>query len=100
MTPDDRVEIPPDAVLRTSGQFWKLILGGVVLPLPAFVLGVVTFRRIRPEQSPQEAIGLLLAQIVLAACCAVLMLSVRCPHCRVQWVRRAFKDPVGMPAVV
>jgi hypothetical protein len=51
----DRVEIPPDAFLRLTGQLWKLKLA-LVLPWPAIFVGYWGFRQLVREQSFNYAV--------------------------------------------
>jgi hypothetical protein len=96
---EEYVEIPPDAVLRLSRQLWKLVMAGIVLPVPTALFAFRFLHRIGPEQTPGEVrvgLSLLLAS---AAAIAWLLISVRCPNCRVRWMRRVFADPRGTRAL-
>ena len=55
--PDDYIEVPPDALVRTSGQLWKLIVGTIAIPLPTLFLGLGFLRRIGPDQPRSEVVG-------------------------------------------
>jgi hypothetical protein len=95
----DRVEVPADGFLRQTGQLWKLVLGGLVLPIPLALLAYWTLRQIRPDQPTVEAalsMGALLAgTLVMLA----LFASVRCPRCKVRLIPRVFRAPEGMQAM-
>jgi hypothetical protein len=96
---DERIQIPPDAILRTTGQLWKLVLAGLVLPLPTALLALWLLRRIGPDQSSMEAIVGTAVLVGTAGTIALLFWSVRCPGCGVRWVRRVFADPDSTGAI-
>ena len=93
MSDDERVQVPPDAILRTTGQLWKLVLAGLVLPLPTALLAMWLLHRIGPDQSSTEAIVGTAVLFGAAGIVALLLWSVRCPSCGVRWVRRVLVDP-------
>lgn len=98
-SPGDRVEIPPDAFLRVTGQLWKLVLAGLILPWPAVVTGIWIFRRLGSDQSIDAvpaAIGVIAA---IAVAIVFLLSSVRCPQCSTRLVVRVFRDPDGLQAL-
>src|SRR5262245_31600224 len=99
MADDGNVVVPSDGLLRRTGQLWKLVVGGIVVPVPLAIFGIVSLRRLDANQPAGEAawsIGLLAAG---AALIVVLLASVRCPRCRVRLVRQAFSDPEGAQAI-
>jgi DNA-directed RNA polymerase subunit RPC12/RpoP len=98
-TTTDRVEVPRDAFLRTTGQLWKLVVAGVVLPWPAVALGFWALRRIRPNQPLSEVGFAVGAEVILAASIALLVISVKCPRCDTRLLVRAFRDPAGLAAI-
>ena len=96
----ETVEVPTDGFLRKTGQLWKLVVGGLVLPIPLSLLAYRSLRQIRPEQPVGEmafSIGVLVAGalVVLA-----LFASVRCPRCKVRLIPQVFRAPEGTQAVV
>jgi len=96
---NDRVEIPPDAFLRATGQLWKLVLAGLILPWPAVVIGIWIFRQLGSDQSID---GVPAAIGVMAAIAAVIVLlfgSVKCPQCSTRLIVRVFRDPDGLNAL-
>ena len=94
---DEYVDIGPDALLRTTGQLWKLVVAGIVLPFPTMVLTLWALRHL--GEDPTRTLLLLAIPAAASAASAALLFSVRCPGCRVGWVRRAFADPAGLVAV-
>ena len=97
--PDDYIEVPPDALVRTSGQLWKLIVGTIAIPLPTLFLGLGFLGRIGPDQPRSEVVGSIGILFLAAASVGTLLSSVRCPSCRDPWVRRVMKEPDGLRAV-
>jgi predicted RNA-binding Zn-ribbon protein involved in translation (DUF1610 family) len=97
--PDDRVEIPQDAFLRTTRQLWKLIVAGLVLPWPAVLIGWWAFRQIGPDQSTGDLLVAIGAMAAIAAAIAALFASVRCPQCGGRLLRRLWSDPEGLNAL-
>ena len=96
-TNSDRVEVPRDAFLRTTGQLWRLVVAGVVLPWPAVALGLWAMRRLnQPLSEVGFAVG---AEALLAASIAWLVFSVKCPRCNSRLAVRAFRDPAGLAAI-
>ena len=95
----DRVEIPPDAFLRVTGQLWKLVVASLILPWPAVVTGIWIFRQLGSDQSIDgvpAAIGVMAA---IAAVIVLLLASVKCPQCGTRLVLRVFRDPDGLQAL-
>jgi hypothetical protein len=97
--PADRVECPPDAVIRSTGQLWKLVLSGIVLPFPLVALSLRFLRRIGPAQSTAEVVVSLGALVLGAMLIAGLLISVRCPGCGARWMRRVFGSSEGSLAI-
>ena len=95
----DRVEIPKEAFLKRTGQFWKLVVGGLVLPLPTALWGWWCWRSIRPDQSTSEIVGGLAVLVAGALIITSLLASVRCPKCRVRLVKRILQAPEGADAI-
>jgi hypothetical protein len=95
----DKVEIPPDAFVRRTKQLWKLVVGGLVLPLPVAWWGWECLRGIRLEQPATEA-GVSIA-ILLAGAIAIvaLLASVRCPRCHASLTVRVMRAPEGLDAI-
>lgn len=93
MTEAQKVVCPPDAFIRATGQLWKLVIGGVVLPISMTIAGLVT----RPAQSASFAP---LVWIISGAIAIVLLLaSVSCPRCRRRLVTDVFRAPDGNAAI-
>jgi DNA-directed RNA polymerase subunit RPC12/RpoP len=94
----DRVEVPPDAFLRVTGQLWKLVVASLILPWPAVVTGIWIFRRLGSESidGVPAAIGFMVA---IAAVIVLLLASVKCPQCGTRLVLRVFRDPDGLQAL-
>ena len=97
--PDDYIEVPPDALVRTSGQLWKLVVGTIGIPLPAFLIGLRFLQRIGPDQSRSETVGTIGILFLAAASAGMLLWSVRCPSCRDPWVRRVMNEPDSLRAI-
>jgi hypothetical protein len=95
----DRVEIPPDAFVRVTGQMWKLVLGGLVLPWPAIVIGVWFFRQLGSVEAIETLRPAIAAMALIAAAILFLFGSVKCPQCSTRLVVRVFKDPDGLNAL-
>jgi hypothetical protein len=96
---EDRVEIPPDAFLRTTGQLWIVALGTVILPWPAVLLGWWTLRQLGRGQDGQNLLVALGAILLISSAIIVLLTSVRCPNCHDRTLRRAWSDPGGLSAL-
>ena len=94
----DRVEIPRDAFLRTTGQLWKLAVAAVVLPWPAVLIGIWMLRRLGRESFSEVAVAIG-AIAVIAALIVLLLASVRCPQCSTRLLSRAVRDPEGLVAL-
>jgi hypothetical protein len=94
----ERVEIPPDAFLRVTGQLWKLTLVGI-LPWPAIVVGYWGFRRIGEQQSVAELLVWIGVPAATLAILVILLASVRCPRCGLRLLRRVMRDPDGLGAL-
>jgi hypothetical protein len=95
----DKVEIPQDAFVRRTKQLWKLVVGGLVLPLPVALWGWRSLHSIRPEQSVGEAVAEIAILLAGAAAIVALFASVRCPRCRVGLVMRLVRAPEGLDAI-
>lgn len=94
----DRVAVPRDAFLRTTGQIWKLVLGGVVLP----VVGAAVGGRDLLQTDRASTVGFaatVVALILVLAAVAVVLGSVRCPRCRARLMADATRDPEGLGAL-
>jgi len=98
-TQDDRVQIPPDAFIRTTRQLWKLLVAGLVLPWPAVAIGWWSFRHLGPEPPTLWSVGAVGAMAAIAAFIVMLLASVRCPACGVRLLQRAMRDPAGLNAL-
>ena len=96
---NERVEIPRDAFVRITGQMWKLVLGGLVLPWPAVVIGLWIFRRLGSEPSIDVVPAAIAAMAAIAAVIALLLAAVKCPQCNTRLVFRVFSDPDGLQAL-
>jgi hypothetical protein len=94
----DRVEIPPDAFLRLTGQLWKLALA-VILPWPAVIVGYLGFRRIAEEQSFTELLVWIGVPAATLAVLVALLASVRCPQCGARLLRPVMRDSDGLGAL-
>lgn len=94
----DRIEIPREAFLRVTGQLWKLAVAGLVLPWPAVMIGLWSFRRIGPDQPMNEFLMATAALASIAALMCLLLASVRCPNCSTRLVSDAFRHPDGLQA--
>lgn len=99
MRDDEHVEIPPDAILRTTRQLWKLVVAGLVLPFPTALLAFWFLRRLGPDQSAAAMIAGIAVVSAAAGLIAWLLWSVKCPRCGTRWVRRLFADPDGAGAL-
>jgi len=95
----DRVEIPKDAFLRRTGQLWKLVVGGLVLPLPTALWGWRCMKNLRPDQPTSEMVGCVAVLVAGALIIVSLLASVRCPKCRVRLVRKTLQAPEGAEAI-
>ena len=93
---DDYVRIGPDALLRATGQIWKLVVAGMVLPWPTLFLCLTVLRDLGSGRTHFVELLFILVSVGLIA---ALLASVRCPRCRVRWLRRVLKDPDGTPAL-
>src|SRR5687768_6655909 len=93
------LEIPKDALLKRTGQIWKLVLGGLILPLPTALWGWWCLQRIRPDQPTSEVVGCLAVLVAGALIIASLFAAVRCPKCRVRLVKRLLQAPEGADAI-
>jgi len=96
---NDRVEIPRDAFLRVTGQMWKLVLAGLILPWPAVAVGIWIFRRLGSEQSIEAVPAAIGVMAAIAAVIVLLLASVKCPQCSTRLVARVFRDPEGLQAL-
>jgi hypothetical protein len=94
-----RVEVPKDAFLKRTGQFWKLVVGALVLPLPTVLWGWWCLRSIRPDQPTSEVVSGLTILVAGVLIIASLLASVRCPKCRVRLVGRILRAPEGADAI-
>lgn len=95
----ERVEIPRDSFLRSTGQMWKLVVGGLVLPLPTALWGWRCLGNIRPDQPTSEFVICVAVLAAGALLVAGLFASVRCPKCRVRLVKRLLQAPEGAEAI-
>jgi uncharacterized membrane protein YcjF (UPF0283 family) len=95
----DRVEMQKDAFLRRTGQLWKLVVAGIVLPLPTAILGWRCLRAIRPDQPTSEWVTCIAVLAAAAVAVVVLMASIRCPSCRLRLVKRLMQAPEGADAI-
>lgn len=95
----DRVEIANDSFLKRTGQLWKLVVAGLVLPLPSAILGWRCLRAIRPDQPTSEWLGCIALLAAAAGAIVILMASIKCPSCGVRLVTRVMKAPEGAEAV-
>jgi hypothetical protein len=95
-----KVDISPDSFVRRTGQLWKLVLGGIVLPILVVAWGLWTMRRIRPDQPTGEVAVQLTVLIAGAIVIAALLSSVRCPRCHGRVLLRVMRDPEGVNAIV
>jgi hypothetical protein len=98
MTHPEKVVCPPDAFIRTTGQLWKLVVGGIVLPIP---LALLAMRGLR--QAPSESLSdfLLTIGVALGGAIAIVLVlaSVACPRCRRRLLRDVFSAPDGAAAI-
>jgi hypothetical protein len=91
--------MPTDTFLKRTNQLWKLIVGGIVLPIPLVWWGWRGMRHIRPDQPTSEFV-LDIAVLVAGALVSVwLYASVRCPKCRARLVKHVMKAPEGADAI-
>ena len=95
----DSVAVPKDAFLKRTGQLWKLVVGGVILPIPTALWGWRCLRSIRPDQPTREAVSELAVLVAGALIIVSLLASVRCPKCRVRLVTRVLQAPEGAEAI-
>ena len=95
---DDRIVVPPDAFIRSTGQVWKLVVGGVVLPFT--VAGVALWRLKSAFDGPASALVIWLGIALTGVGLIVLILaSVSCPRCKRRLLRRVVSDPDGSGAI-
>ena len=99
MRATEGVEIPADALLRTTGQLWKVVVAGLVLPFPTTLLGLWLIRRIGPDQTWAELIAGMLALTVAAGLVVLLLSSIKCPRCGMRWVRRIVAESDALSAL-
>jgi hypothetical protein len=99
VTSANRVEIPPDALLRTTGQLWKVVGAGLVLPLPTTFLGLWLIRSIGPDQTFTELVLGITGLIAAAGLIVFLLWSITCPQCGMRWVRRIVADTDALSAL-
>jgi hypothetical protein len=85
------VKIPTDSFVRKTGQLWKLVLAGLVLPFPTALFGWWSIRQIRPDQPASEALAHIGILVVAAAVILALLMSVRCPRCHVRLVAKVIR---------
>ena len=98
MNHSDKVVCPPDAFIRVTGQLWKLVVGGIVLPIP---LALLAMRGLRQASSGSlsdfmPTIGVLLGGAIVLV---IVLASVACPRCRRRLLRDVFSAPDGNAAI-
>jgi DNA-directed RNA polymerase subunit RPC12/RpoP len=91
--------IPADSFVRKTGQLWKLVLAGLVLPFPTALFGWWSIRQIRPDQPASEALAHIGILVVAAAVIVALLMSVRCPRCQVRLVAKVLRAQEGVDAI-
>jgi hypothetical protein len=96
---DEKVEVPPDGLLRLTGQLWKVIVGGVVVPVPLAIFSVALIQKVG-RQTREEFWTDTLILIVGAVAIAIAFAAVRCPRCNVWLMRSVFGAPDGTRAIV
>ena len=99
MNEDARFRVPRDAILRTTGQLWRIVVAGLILPAPTALLALWLIRRIGPDQSAAESILGTAVLVTVAGIIGLLLWSVRCPKCGVRWVGRVFGEPDSSAAI-
>lgn len=95
----DRVEIPRDAFLKRTGQFWKLVVGGLILPIPMALWGFRCLGNIRSDQPTSEFVGCVTVVVAGALLIVSLFASVRCPRCKVRLIKKVVRAPEGANAI-
>ena len=95
----NRVEIPRDAILRTTGQLWKVVLAGLVLPFPTTLFGLWLIRRVGPDQTLAELIAGFAILLAAAGAVALSLWSIKCPRCGMRWVRRIVGESDAISAL-
>jgi hypothetical protein len=94
MTDSQKVVCPPNAFIRATGQLWKLVVGGIVLPISVSLVALSGLRHI-PSVRLSD-----LALLVGGALAVVLVLaSVACPRCRRRLLTDVFAAPDGNTAI-
>lgn len=94
MTDSQKVVCPPDAFIRATGQLWKLVVGGIVLPIAVSLVALANLRQIQSVRLSD--LGLLVG----GALAVVLVLaSVACPRCRRRLLTDVFAAPDGNAAI-
>ncbi len=95
----DRIDLSPDAFLRQTGQLWKLVVGGLVLPFPLVGIGLWALRHLGRDQPPFQLWGSLAVLAGGALLMVGLLASVKCPRCRVRLLKAPFRSPEGLVAL-
>jgi hypothetical protein len=98
MDHSEKVVCPPDAFIRATGQLWKLVVGGVVLPIP---LALFAMRGLRQPPGAPLSDFLLMIGVALGGAIAIVLVlaSVACPRCRRRLLRDVFSAPEGTAAI-
>lgn len=96
---NDRVEIPSDAFLKRTGQLWKLVVGGLILPIPLALWGFRCLGSIRSDQPTSEFVSCVAVLLAGALIIAILFASVECPRCRVRLVKKVVQAQEGANAI-
>ena len=98
MNHSDKVVCPPDAFVRATRQLWKLVVGGIVLPMALALLGMRGLR-----QSPGGSLSdfLLTIGVVLGGAIVIVLVlaSVACPRCRRRLLGNVLAAPEGAAAI-
>lgn len=95
----DRVNVPEVAFIRKSGQLWKLVVAGMILPIPGVAIGFLAIRSLASGGSEAYILAaaglLLLIDLVITG----LLVSARCPDCRSRFVIWVLRSREGTGAV-
>ncbi len=94
MTDSQKVVCPPDAFVRATGQLWKLVVGGIVLPIAVSLVAVSSLRQIQSVRLSD--LGLLVGGAIAVV---LVLASVACPRCRRRLLTDIFVAPHGNAAI-
>ena len=92
-----RVEVPPDSLIRLSGQLWKLVATLVVL-LMAMAPAFLSWRHL--VRGDTEAMWITTGLVLVAGLTVAALLSgVRCPSCGCRLAIKAIRERDQVTAI-